>query len=408
MGNDDAISNCYNTGAVSATTSDSADAGGIAGFAQNSIAISNCYNTGAVTVTSQNDFACAGGIAAHSYQPDISNCYNTGAVSATSQNDFAYAGGIVCVSYFGTGISDCYNTGAVAATSQNDSAYAGGITGYGYGEDDFDTATSNCYNTGAVSASSPSSAYAGGIAGSAPVTISNCYYLDNISAGVGEGTDDAVKCTAEGMKLASTFVGFDFTDTWTMAGNAEYLYPELADVEMIFSKRAVSIAVTTLPTKLSYTEATDALDVMGGKVTVCYNDGTTEEVALSADMVSGFDNTVVGKQTLTVTYGDFTDTFEIEILEASIKLSVTSNVVSNHIVLFVKSDKEISTQVLHIALYSEAGQMLDYIIVPTIEPFTTTNVVFDDDANVKTAKVFLWDSLTTTTPIADAVEVTIR
>lgn len=88
--------------------------------------------------------------------------------------------------------------------------------------------------------------------------------------------------------------------------------------------------------------------------------------------------------------------------------SVTANIVSDHIVLFVESPQEITTQVLHIALYSEAGQMLDYIIVPTVKPFTTTNVVFDDVAAVKTAKVFLWDSLTTTTPIADAVEVTIR
>ena len=89
-------------------------------------------------------------------------------------------------------------------------------------------------------------------------------------------------------------------------------------------------------------------------------------------------------------------------------LSATANTVNDHIVLFVKSKQEISTQVLHIALYSEAGQMLDYIIVPTVEPFTTTNVVFDDNTAVKTAKVFLWDSLTTTTPIADAVEVAVR
>lgn len=89
-------------------------------------------------------------------------------------------------------------------------------------------------------------------------------------------------------------------------------------------------------------------------------------------------------------------------------LSATSNIVNNHIVLFVESKQEISTQVLHIALYSESGQMIDYIIVPTVKPYTTTNVVFDNYANAKTAKVFLWDSLTTTTPIADAVEVTIR
>ena len=95
-------------------------------------------------------------------------------------------------------------------------------------------------------------------------------------------------------------------------------------------------------------------------------------------------------------------------VEPEATLSATSNIINDHIVLFVESTQEISTQILHIALYSEAGQMLDYIIVPTVKPFTTTNVVFDDNTVVKTAKVFLWDSLSTTTPIADAVEVTIR
>ncbi len=282
---------------------------------------------------------------------------------------------------------------------------AGGIVGY----IEYQPIFSYCYNVGNIEADQ----YAGGIVGKTwakedSQQTETCFYIDSCSEGVGSGADYSVKLTAEQMKTQDPFIGFDFTETWTMAGNEDYLYPELVDVEMIFTKKVESISVTTLPTKLVYMEVTDALDVTNGKIAVYYNNGTNGVIDLAANMVSGFDNTVVGKQTLTVTYEGCTTTFEVEILEVPIQLSVTPNVVNNHVVLFVKSNKEISTQILHIALYSEAGQMLDYIIVPTIEPFTTTNAVFDDDAAVKTAKVFLWDSLSTTTPIADAVEVTIR
>ena len=76
---------------------------------------------------------------------------------------------------------------------------------------------------------------------------------------------------------------------------------------------ATGIGVTTLPTKLSYVEGEEEFDSAGGMITVYYDNESSEEIALTADMVSGFDNTLVGSQTLTVTYGDFTATFEIEI-----------------------------------------------------------------------------------------------
>ena len=80
---------------------------------------------------------------------------------------------------------------------------------------------------------------------------------------------------------------------------------------------ATGIEVTTLPTKTSYLEGKDEFEADGGVVTVHYDDGSSEEIDLTADMVSGFDNTVVGAQTLTATYGEFTATFEVEITAKS-------------------------------------------------------------------------------------------
>lgn len=74
-----------------------------------------------------------------------------------------------------------------------------------------------------------------------------------------------------------------------------------------------SIAVTTPPVKQVYLEGKDALDVTGGKLTLTYNYGDTQEVDLAMDMVTGFDNTVAGEQTLTVTYEGKTTTFTVTI-----------------------------------------------------------------------------------------------
>ena len=75
-----------------------------------------------------------------------------------------------------------------------------------------------------------------------------------------------------------------------------------------------SIAVTAAPTKTSYVQNEDELDVSGGVITLTYSDGTTEAVDMTAEMVTGFDNTVLGEQTLTVTYEEKTATFTVTVV----------------------------------------------------------------------------------------------
>jgi len=78
------------------------------------------------------------------------------------------------------------------------------------------------------------------------------------------------------------------------------------------------IEVTVLPSKTEYLEGKDTLDVTDGKIKVVYSDGTySEEIDMTADMVSGFDNTATGTQTLTVTYNGFEASFNIVVKEKS-------------------------------------------------------------------------------------------
>ncbi|MBQ7625025.1 MAG: bacterial Ig-like domain-containing protein, partial [Clostridia bacterium] len=92
----------------------------------------------------------------------------------------------------------------------------------------------------------------------------------------------------------------------------------------VITKSLTSIAVTTMPSKLNYLEAKDALDVSGGVITVHYDNGTQADIPMSTNLISGFDNTQVGTQTLTVTYGGKTATFDITITPKKVKsISVT-------------------------------------------------------------------------------------
>ena len=83
----------------------------------------------------------------------------------------------------------------------------------------------------------------------------------------------------------------------------------------VLAKELSSIKLTAPPTKLDYSKDFENFDPSDGKVTLYYNNGTSKEIDLTVDMVFGFDNTKVGKQTLTVSYGGFTDIFEIEIID---------------------------------------------------------------------------------------------
>lgn len=86
----------------------------------------------------------------------------------------------------------------------------------------------------------------------------------------------------------------------------------------VMEKSVEKIEIIQLPAKLKYLAKGDALDVTGGKLKVYFNNGAVRDVDMSLDMISGFDNTVVGKQVLTVTVGAKTATFEIEIVKATV------------------------------------------------------------------------------------------
>ncbi len=76
-----------------------------------------------------------------------------------------------------------------------------------------------------------------------------------------------------------------------------------------------SVEVTTLPSALEF-EVGEALSTKGGKITVTFEDDTTDERNLVNSMIIGFDNSkITDKLTLTVIVGDARDEYDVKIIE---------------------------------------------------------------------------------------------
>lgn len=93
---------------------------------------------------------------------------------------------------------------------------------------------------------------------------------------------------------------------------------EYVSCDAMQEKTLTGVKVQTVPTKVHYVQKNDALDISGGQILLTYSDGSTRIVNMTAEMVTGFDNTDLGQKTLTVSYGDFSDTFQVEIIKATV------------------------------------------------------------------------------------------
>ena len=183
------ITNCYNTGEV---TGSSSYVGGVVGYAyasSDNITITNCYNTGSVSGSQRVGGVVGYANAEFSDSITITNCYNTGSVTSTATSN-VYVGGVVGQAYIYTSstitITNCYNTGNVTSTVTS-KEYVGGVVGQAYPYSSSSTITiTNCYNTGDVTGSATSNSYVGGVVGNAnasssTITITNCYNTGSVS-----------------------------------------------------------------------------------------------------------------------------------------------------------------------------------------------------------------------------------
>lgn len=199
------------TGAVTATGLQ-AVAGGLVGATSSGDSLGSCYATGGTTATGLD--AVVGGLVGRSDSTTIAVCYATGAVTTTGTN--ALAGGLVGIAGLGDKIRYSYAAGPVTATGSN--VFAGGLVGLNRGT------VEACYAVSKV-VNSESSFLPGGLVGNdSGVILASFWGLESASSTIGVGygfsTGSATGLIAVAMALPSSFVGWDFTNTW-MVGNAD-------------------------------------------------------------------------------------------------------------------------------------------------------------------------------------------
>lgn len=89
------------------------------------------------------------------------------------------------------------------------------------------------------------------------------------------------------------------------------------DVSEIKEKTITGISINKKPVKTKYIQNKEELDLAGGTLKVNYDDNSSEEIDLTSGQVKviGFNNKEVGKNTITITFGTKTTTFDVEIIK---------------------------------------------------------------------------------------------
>ena len=107
------------------------------------------------------------------------------------------------------------------------------------------------------------------------------------------------------------------------------VYCTLCERQIGYVSKVESISVQSLPNKLQYLGKKDVLDVTGGVVLVHKIDGSEVTIPMTLVMVTGFNNTKAGTQTLTVTVDGKETTFDVEITKATVTfLDVDGTIIS--------------------------------------------------------------------------------
>ena len=91
------------------------------------------------------------------------------------------------------------------------------------------------------------------------------------------------------------------------------------------------IEITKLPEKTEYIEG-QKLDLKGGEATLKYNNGATEVIELSSNKItaSGFNREAIGNQTISVSIGNCSATFEVTVKEKTANDIILSQIPQNN------------------------------------------------------------------------------
>jgi len=232
----------------------------------------------------------------------IVKCYVSGTIVV---ND-GVIGGIASRTY-GT-VKDCVSLVDIKGSPST----AGGIVGYiEYGN------VEKCINRGSVQGEYCNGIFGCSLHGEFDGKRNNYYLSSSVKSNSGSVDNDEYQTslTNSMMTKKGCFTGFDFIDTWEIDPCCEaYKYPQLKTNRIV---RVLDIDIKA-PSKRVYYQGDD-LDLTDSKITVYYEGNDSFPAVINRDMLSGYDMSKVGKQTVTVTCGGIKRTFDIEVKEIPVE-----------------------------------------------------------------------------------------
>lgn len=300
------IENCYVSGTVKNENSKVATyTGGIAGqmlrgSIKNSVSYANVYAKGGSQYT--------GGITGYNEKGTINTVAMYGSIFANgvSASTDVYAGGISGFTRAESNLSNLLFAGGLLA-EKFANVYLGGIVGNTLGS------LTKSVAIGTVTPSQTlSHIYIGGVAGNDySAKVSDTYYIETI-------TNEKITCktgtalTEKGLENTSLYIGLDFSGVWEIVDGKPVLRGmPTVKIDPVVSE-LTGIEIEKEPKKLEYTQGAPALDLTGIKVNAVYTDKKVE-LGQNEYTVGGYNYVEKGKQTITVSYKGFSDTFTITV-----------------------------------------------------------------------------------------------
>lgn len=352
----------YMSGTTSAKKTNRSYVGGISG-----------YNEGIIRESS-NEGHLSGIAQAH---------YYAGGGTSSEYHSILYLAGLTGYNTNGATIETSYNAGSLDAVgTSTDGSYSNIGTAYVAGICNESTGTTqNCYNCGKIFERNIESKYhrlqkAGIInafgneakvkqcysvceklesdaiyyAASVNPVVEQCYYLADSESSVRRGTTPLSLIM---MKKELSYDGFDCKNTWFIDPDSDYPYPQLRENRQD-NKDIELVAIESVPTKYTYFIGSE-IDPTGGKFEVYYKDGSSKVVDMTKTMLSGYDMSKVGIQTVTANYRGFEKTFNITVMKKPnlVSLTLTSQPNTNE---FVKGTKFDFTGAQAKAVYDDGTQ----------------------------------------------------
>ena len=158
-------------------------------------------------------------------------------------------------------------------------------------------------------------------------------------------------------------------------------------------KKMLQLAITSMPEQITYVQGQE-LNISGMSVIASYDNGKSENVTDDELVITGYDENVVGLQTVFVEYGSMSDSFNVIVqgFSDTPKLDVTADFTETNIAKGTVKPENCSAGVILVAMYKDD-------VLVGIQPIDYDGAVESVEYNIPYTvkpdkiKAMLWDSL---------------